>query len=421
VLLPWYVLCVLFVLPFVDPRRALRLLHLDLVVLVAIGVWPLRIFVEGGSIPAEASVVAVIGLVYLLVRLVALGFGRGEQGGRLLPVVPLAWLVIGLTVLVGFRVAYVVADPVLVIDVGEASVEGADRITRGEPLYQGARGTDVEHGETYGPVVYLSYVPFELVVPKRGLSWRAARFAAVAFDLLTMAALLLLGRRLRRGRDGDALGVALAYAWASYPFTLFVLRWSFNDALVPLLILAALLALAHPGRRGALAALAAWTKFAPALVAPLLATGTGERRPRPILTFAAAFAAVTLAVFLPFIPDGGLSELYDRTIGFQQERLGIMPTWRRVPELDWLQTTVQVLVVGLAIAFAFVPRQRTLSQVAALSAALLIAAQLAATDWSPSYTVWFAPLAFIAILAGKREGPPSMAAPRRKEEKGAVA
>jgi len=417
---PWYPLCVLFVLPFVDPRRPFRLVHLDVGVLVAVGLWPLHDFLEGGTSSSGASIVTVIALAYLLGRLVWAGFGGSAGRGPLIPVVPVAWLVIGVAVLAGFRVGYLLADPLLVIDVGEASVEGADRITHGRPLYEGGLGKDVEGGDTYGPVAYLAYVPFEQAVPRGELSWRAARVAAPIFDLLTMVGLFLLGTRLRRGREGEALGVVLAYAWVSYPYTLLVLRYSFNDGLVALLVLASLLAVAHPARRGALVALAAATKFAPALLAPLLATGTGERRLRAILSFTAAFVAVTLAVYLPFIPDGGLRELYDRTLGFQHERLGWMPLWQGVPELDWLETAAQVLVGVMAIVFAFLPRHRTLAQIAALAAALIVAAELSATNWFSTYAVWFAPAAFVGIFAGTHEGPPAWAAPRRKG-KGAVA
>jgi peptidoglycan/LPS O-acetylase OafA/YrhL len=99
----------------------------------------------------------------------------------------------------------------------------------------------------------------------------------------------------------------------------------------------------------------------------------------------------------------------------------VVPTWGLIPELDWLQTTFQVLVAGMALALAFVPRRRTLAQLAALAGALLIATQLAATNWAPNYTVWFAPVALAAIFTQTREGPPSVAAPRPKAEKGAVA
>ena len=78
----------------------------------------------------------------------------------------------------------------------------------------------------------------------------AAHGAAVLFDLLCCALLFLIGRRVR----GPDLGIALAYAWAAYPFTLFVLNTNSNDALVPALVLAAVLAGASARRRAACSA-----------------------------------------------------------------------------------------------------------------------------------------------------------------------
>ena len=86
-----------------------------------------------------------------------------------------------------------------VIDVGYAGVVGADRLLDGEPLC-GAFPPDIPHGDTYGPVAYAAYVPFELLWPWTG-SWDdlpAAHAAAVAFDLACLAGLWLAGRRLRR-------------------------------------------------------------------------------------------------------------------------------------------------------------------------------------------------------------------------------
>src|SRR5207245_1898110 len=90
----------------------------------------------------------------------------------------------------------------------------------------------------------------------------------IAFDLLALALIFLLGRRVR----GPTLGIALAYAWVSYPFTLYSLENNANDTLVAVLVLAALLAATSAAARGALAALAGLTKFAPLALAPLLAT-----------------------------------------------------------------------------------------------------------------------------------------------------
>ena len=47
------------------------------------------------------------------------------------------------------------------IDVGYAGVIGADRIADGDGLYGDGFSQDVPTGDTYGPVNYLLYVPFE--------------------------------------------------------------------------------------------------------------------------------------------------------------------------------------------------------------------------------------------------------------------
>ena len=120
-----------------------------------------------------------------------------------------------------------------VIDVGYASVIGADHFGSGEAVY-GNFPLDNQRGDTYGPVLYYAYVPFEALLPWRG-GWDdlpAAHVAAVAFDLLTAGGLWLLGRRLR----GPELGALLAYAWAAFPFTLLVANSNANDGLVALLV-----------------------------------------------------------------------------------------------------------------------------------------------------------------------------------------
>ena len=53
----------------------------------------------------------------------------------------------------------------------------------------------------------------------------------------------------------------------------------------------------------------------------------------------------------------------------------------------------------LAVAVAFVPRDKTPLQVAALGAAVLIALQLALSHWFYLYIVWWLPLALVALLA----------------------
>ena len=415
----WIPLCVLFLAPFVDPRRPLRMLHLDLLVLLAFGAS--HVFFNRGEIETSVPLAYPV-LLYLLGRLLWAGFRPRERRAprdRLLPLVPPTWLLVALVVLVGFRVGLNVIDS-NVIDVGYAGVIGADRIADGDPLYGPGFSEDVERGDTYGPLTYLAYVPFEQVLPWGG-SWDdlpAAHAAAIAFDLITLLGLVVLGRRLRPGLGGYELGIALGYAWATYPYALFALQTNSNDGLVAMCTVLALLALTlAPSRRGLAGAargvavgLGTSAKFAPLLLAPLFARGLEwgglTRRTREVVFFALALALVVGAAVLPFVPDGGLRELYDRTVGYQAGRPSPFSIWGQSDSLEWLQTTVKAGAVGLAVLVGFVPRRRGPLQVAALGAAVIVALQLGVTHWFYLYVSWFAPLALVALL-GPYRGPPS--------------
>ena len=74
------------------------------------------------------------------------------------------------------------------------------------------------------------------------------------------------------GPAGRRLAATLAFAWAAYPYTAYALESNSNDTLVAMLLVATLVLLARPAARGALAALAGLTKFAPLVLAPMLAT-----------------------------------------------------------------------------------------------------------------------------------------------------
>jgi Glycosyltransferase family 87 len=419
----WLPLCALFLLPFINFRRPFRLLHLDLLVLLGFGVS--HVFFNRGEIGVSVPLVLPV-LAYLLVRCLLAGLRPRARHGPLLPHVPASWLVVGIVLLVGFRVGLNVLDS-NVVDVGYASVIGADRIVDGDELYGDGFSKDVGHGDTYGPVAYLAYVPFEQALPWSG-RWDdlpAAHGAAIAFDLLTLAGLMLVGRRLRRGAEGRTLAVALGWAWVAYPYTAFALETNANDSLVALLCVLALLALTlDPPRaalsalaRGAAVALAAATKLAPFLLAPLFATAGERRRGRDALLFGLALAAVLVASVAPFVPDGGLRELYDRTLGYQAGRPAPFSVWGQEPSLEWLQTAVKVAAVALALLVGLVPRRKDARQVAALGAAVLIATQLGATYWFYLYVVWFTPFVLVAVLAAPRvppaARPPAPAVERR--------
>jgi hypothetical protein len=388
---PWLLipLGLLFLLPFVDFRRPLRLLHLDLGVLLAFGVS--HLFFNRGEIGLSVPLAYPV-LLYLLGRMLWEGWRRRERAGPAVPHVPIGWLLAAIGFLVGFRIGLNVIDS-NVIDVGYSGVIGADRIADGDALYDGEFAPDNTRGNVYGPVSYLAYLPWEQLLPWKG-AWDdlpAAHAAAITFDLATLLGLYVLGTRLR----GRALGVALAYAWAAFPYSLFALSTNSNDTLIAALLVWALVAAASPAGRGALLALAASAKFVPLALLPLFAVLGRPWR------FAAAFAVVAVAVVIPFLPDGGLRDLYDTTLGFHAGRESPFSVWGQEPGLDWLHTVVKVAAVALAVALALVPRERDTVQTAALAAAVLIALQLTAVHWFYLYIVWFTPFVLLALFAAQ--------------------
>jgi hypothetical protein len=407
----WYVwipLCLLFVAPFFDPRRPFRMLHLDLLVLVG-GFGVSHFFFNRGEIGTSVPLVYPV-LAYLLVRMLFAGFRPRRTGERLVPFAPAAYFLVAIVLLTGFRIGLDLTDG-KVGDVGYASAVGAWRIEHGKPLYVDSGRTD-QHFDTYGPVNYLAYYPFVKALPPSDTEVNqpddynlpAARAATLAFDLLTIGGLFLLGGRLRRGREGRLLGLLLAYGWVAYPYTLFPLMSNTNDTLVSLLVVLGLLAIASPPGRGALTALAAAAKFAPIALAPLLATGRGdEPRARAWTWFTIAFAAVVAAFVLPFIPvQGGFGTFWSQTVGFQLSRQSPFSIWGQNASLDWLLTLAKLGAAALAVAVAFVPRRRTTEQVAALGAAVLIATQLIAIHWFYLYIDWFVPFVLVALFCEHR-------------------
>ncbi len=394
-------LCAIFLIGLLDWRRPWRVASLDLLFLLGFGLS--HLFFNraeiGVSVPLQY-----LPLLYLGGRGLWIGLRGGGEGIR--PVWPTAWLLLAALFLLGFRVGLDVADSGA-IDVGYASVVGADRIAHGEPVYDNFP-EDVSQGDTYGPATYLAYVPAELVWPWSG-SWDdlpAAHGAAVLFDLLACALLFLLGRRVRPGPGGTRLGATLAFAWAAYPYTAFALLSNSNDTLVAVLLLATLLALARPAARGVAAALAALAKFAPLVLAPMLLT-YDRRRAR----FALAFGLTAFALLLWPAIDPGLPTVYDRTIAYQSGRDSPFSIWGQAEWLEPLRIALIATVALLALAFAFRPKEKHLPQVAALGAALLIGVQLTMQHWFYLYIVWFYPLLLVAMAVGGRSAGHSSAAP----------
>ncbi len=366
----WIAGLVLFLLPFARPPW--RMLHLDLLVLASFSV-SLAFFSQGN---VDVSVpLAYPPLLYLLARLLHLS--RRSASPIPLTIAGARWLGTGIFFLVGFRLAMQGMNA-NVIDVGYAGVIGADRITHLADLY-GSFPVDNPRGDTYGPLVYLAYVPFELISPWSG-SWDdlpAAHAASACFDLACAAGVYIVGRR--RSREH---GLLLAYLWLAFPFTLFAANSGANDALTGALVLAAV---AAPAARGALGTAATLTKFAPAVLLPLLV-----RTRRDV-----AGAVVVLALSLGFVAflDGGLGDFWRRTVLFQLDRDSPFSVWGLYGLPG--QSVAQLAVLALALT---VGRQGRGDRYAA-AGVLLVAVQLTTSHWFYLYLDWLLPVAFVALLA----------------------
>lgn len=409
----WLPLCFLFFAGLCDWRRWRRIANLDLLVLLGFGVS--HIFFNLGNIGLSVPLAYPV-LVYLLARCLWIGF-RG-RGAGLRPVWPTMWLLIAALFLMGFRVGLNMADAGA-IDVGYAGVVGADKIAHGEPIY-GNFPAEIRDGDTYGPVNYLAYVPFERIWPYSG-KWDtlpAAHGASVAFDIATFILLLVLGIRIRPGPEGRRLGAILAFGWAAFPYTAYVLESDSNDSLIAALLVLTLVVLAKPLWRGVALSLATWAKFVPLVLAPMLLTYRPEPDPslpasessadaanprngsvfsRPALLFSIGFAVVTVLVMTWPAINPGLKVFYERTIAAQAGRVSPFSIWGQDESLEPIRIAILAATGVLSVALAFVPRKKSLLQVAALSAALILCVEITLHHWFYLYIVWFFPLMLVAL------------------------
>ena len=428
----WLTFCAVFLLGLADFRRPFSVRNLDLLVLLSFSA-SLFYFNRGQVFTAMPLVYPP--LLYLLARMAWIG--RHGRGSGTRPIWP-AWVLLAATVfLVGFRVGLNVAQDLRasnVIDVGLAGVQGAQRIAAQGEMPYGHMPTDNgkecgaadangyvreriqtngrcesanERGDTYGPVSYLAYVPGYGVLGWSG-KWDtlpAAHFTSVLWDFVALVGLGILGLRF----GGKRLGATLAFAWAAYPFTQYVSSSNSNDTIMPALLIWGLVFATSASARGLFAGLAGWTKFAALLLVPLWASYPHAlRRPPQKLAFAGGFVLATALGFwiLLLEPDPlhAARVFWDRTFGWQLSRPSPFSIWDwdqypGYPDLAHVQTGLKIALLIAAVAVYFVPREKNVIQLAALSGALMIGFELVLTHWFYLYIPWFFPFVAFAAFA----------------------
>jgi hypothetical protein len=430
-----------FLLGLVDWRRLRAVRNLDLLVLLSF--WASLHFFQDGEIFTSVPL-AYPPLVYLLGRTIWVAArDRAPAGRTVWPV----WVLAAATVfLLGFRIGLDVESS-QIVDVGYSGVVGAHRITHGEAPYGhfpvsdenlkpcGVKDADRKYedrvqtngrcesanpsGDTYGPVAYLSYLPAFWTFGWNGTNddLAAAKATAILFDLLCVLGLVLVG--LRYG--GAPLAAALAFAWAAYPFTQYVLNSNTNDAIAPAFLIWGFWLAGSAPARGVFCALAGWVKFFSLPVAPLwLAYPTRRRHTQ--LAFLAGFAVATLAAFSVLLlepnPVHAARVFWDRTLGWQLDRPSPFSLWdwgqyhaAGIPDLGLVRRVLEVVLILGAVAVYLVPRRKSPLQLAALTCALLVGVQLVVTHWFYFYIPWFFPFAAFALLSTRRERQPAPAPP----------
>ncbi|WP_411278199.1 hypothetical protein [Gaiella sp.] len=425
----WVPLSIVFFVGLADWRRIVSLHSLDLLALLSFGLSLL--YFNRGEILLSAPLAA-LPLAYLLVRMCWIGFrGRAPAPALFWPV----WLLAAVAVFLGgLRVGLNLETPRGVIDVGLAGVIGGDRILDGRAPYGnmpvsgtkrscGKKDADgsirdwiqdngrceaaLPRGDTYGPVASLAYVPAVLVFPWSGKwdSLPAAHATAIAFDLLAVVGLFLVGRRF----GGPPLAAALVFGWMALPFTAYTLNSNTNDAIMPAILIWGFWLSASPVARGAAVALSGWTKFATLLLAPLWLTYPNGLSRRAVARFAAAFAVATGLAFSILLLEPNLLDTVrtfgEHTLRYQLDRGSPFSPWdwgqyhaRGIPDLGAVQLILQIGVLVLAGVVAVIPARKGPLELAALSAAVLIGFELALTHWSYLYIPWFLPFVLVALF-----------------------
>jgi hypothetical protein len=270
-------------------------------------------------------------------------------------------------------------------------------------------------GDTYGPTAYLAYVPGVLLFGWSGKwdSLPAAHATSIAFDLLVVFGLFLVGRRF----GGIPLGAALVFGWMAFPFTAYALNSNSNDTIMPAILVWGFWLATSATARGATMALAGWTKFASLLLAPLWLTYPNGLRRRPTVKFVIGFVVATLAVFSILLFEPSLTtavrSFVDRTIGYQLDRNSPFSPWdwgqyhaAGIPSLHVVQVILQVAVLALAGVVAAIPLRKGPLELAALSAAVLVGFELTLTHWSYLYIPWFLPFVLLALFLPRRVAGP---------------
>jgi hypothetical protein len=311
----------------------------------------------------------------------------------------------------------------------------------GDPKLKGPEAPAYGAAATYGPLLYAAHLPFQLAlrvpsnppdVPRIDRSYRwpttmATKLACLAFFVAGLGALFVIVRRLA----GEDLALAAVILYAASPYVLglggdrFVVGGLayISHIAPPAVLLLAFAAIGQPFLSGLLMAAAAGVLFWPAFAFPLW-LGWRVWRREGAIPFAAGFAVAGLAIaalvvyYTPVPPGQSALRLFlestlehQEGVGARQYGASTFSFWGTHPALaavlqhplfgtTALFKPMFLAYAALCLAAAYWARQRTMVQLAALTAMLASAIQLWKTHATGTYVEWYLPFLIIALLGG---------------------
>jgi hypothetical protein len=275
------------------------------------------------------------------------------------------------------------------------------------------------HGDTYPILSYALYTPLALLTPVRSMWYSVdgvlvvAVVAALAGAWAAMRCVAgAVGARCGRAEAEEA-GLRAALAVLSFPALLITASSGTTDVVMAVMLAAAILLWRRPAAGAGMLALAGWFKLAPfALVPVFLAPLRGRRLAGAVATV----VCVSLACVVLVLGVGGVGGVGAmlHAISYQFTRGSLQSIWS-VLGITGVQPLAQACVLGL-VAGAAVRLWRNpqlgvdRTRMAALSAAILIALQVAADYWAFLYLIWFLPLLCASLFDANAEPLPALAA-----------
>lgn len=322
-------------------------------------------------------------------------------------------------------------------NLGAQRLRETGRLPYGDPLLSGSAGSG------YGPLIYAAHLPFQYLLGPVGHNRTdltrddiaagatyylppilATQMATVAFHVIGVTALLVIGRRL--GGERQAWGLAALYCGSAYVMGVGGSREmiggiTFISHIAPAAVsLAAFAALTRPMLAGALLVAAAATVFYPVLFVPAW-LGHYWRRRAEARQFLAGLVLAALIIGLPVLalsqPLPGRSlvgTIVSETVGHHQGtdtyglspfgfwgmRTGVRAALREplVPGQFTTSPMFLLTVIPAALLF-FVARGSTPQQLALITAVLGILAQWSKVHGTGVYVNWYYPFLLIGLFA----------------------